>query len=100
MELFQKRGARMSSDTEWPGVEKRKNPRVDCREKATLTMGKHSKQSVVINVSPDGVFIITDEEFRPGQVVRVSYYSPLRKHHLDVTGTVVRKSRRGIGVMF
>jgi len=90
----------MSSDDQWSGVEKRKNPRVDCREEATIIIGKHSKQSVVINVSPDGVFIITDEEFKPDQIVRVSYYSPLQKHHLDVTGTVVRKSKRGIGVMF
>jgi len=90
----------MSSDTEWEGEEKRKNPRVECHEEATITVGKNSKQSVIINVSPDGVFIISDEEFKPGQIVRVSYYSPLQRHHLDVTGTVVRKSKRGFGVMF
>lgn len=59
-----------------------------------------SAKDYIRNISAGGVFIETSKAFDPGKHVTLEFGLPKEGEPTKVTGTIVRKSTKGIGIKF
>jgi len=76
--------------------ERRKFPRIIVEYDVDVS----SNRGVVLNISPLGVFIATDEPFLEGTKIDISVPSDNDCHSFMVSGSVVWRKPKGIGVKF
>ncbi len=76
--------------------EKRKFPRIIVEYDTDVS----SNRGVVLNMSPAGVFIATDEPFLEGAKMGITFPSINDSPYFMVSGSVVWRKPKGIGVKF
>lgn len=81
-------------------AEKRKHPRKTYDAKVNFTSDEKFGTEYIRDISLEGVFIETAEEFIMGQIVSLNIpYESIEKF-VKIKGTVVRITPEGIGVEF
>ncbi len=83
-------------------MEKRELVRVPFQIDATISAENQTVQGKIENISLKGMFILTDGQFKLNDMVRITIHLAGESSDLeiDVTGIVVRKNEKGIGVRF
>ncbi len=83
-------------------MEKRELVRVPFQIDATISAENQTVPVKIENISLKGMFILTDGQFKLNDMVQVTIHLAGESSDLeiDVTGIVVRKNEKGIGVRF
>jgi len=82
--------------------EKRKSPRYACFETTFYSTEKGVYEGVIKNKDKDtkGIFILTNEKLRVGEVITVAIPASDKNKGLKLRGEIVRKQPDGFGVHF
>ena len=78
----------------------RKYPRGICLVNARLKVNGQAVSCATRNLTPEGVFIITQEKLVIGDNLTLSFTLPHSTDGLQISGTVVRNHLDGVGVKF
>ncbi len=83
-------------------MEKRELVRVPFQIDATISDENRTVQGKIENISLKGMFILTDGQFKLNDMVQVTIHLAGESSDLeiDVSGIIVRKNEKGIGVRF
>ncbi len=83
-------------------MEKRELVRVPFQIDATISDENRTVQGKIENISLKGMFILTDGQFKLNDMVQITIHLAGESSDLeiDVTGIIVRKNEKGIGVRF
>lgn len=79
---------------------KRRSPRIDYFMAVDYVVGERAYNGFINNISSEGVFIETKENFPSGTEITLTFPLPNSQGHIRVTGKVVRQEKNGIGVAF
>ena len=80
--------------------ERRRAPRARVNLQTYLECGAERYGAVILDLGPQGCFVLTAQEFLVGDVVRVEVGKP-GLLHMTLEGVVVRRARaRGVGIRF
>jgi Tfp pilus assembly protein PilZ len=74
--------------------------RKSCMLNIDYQVEKRNFQGFMLDISPAGAFIETDELFTTGQQINISFYLPNNPRQLNVIGEILWKGMLGIGVKF
>ena len=78
--------------------EKRRNPRIPCFVAVDYVTQGRAFTEFIKDTSQGGMFIETCEAFKIGETLSLTYSPPDKKRPIKISGEVVRKSQKGIGV--
>ncbi len=81
-------------------LDEREAPRRSCTIAVNFETQGTSFQDTILDISAAGVFIKTDETLDVGQGLSLRFSFPGAEEDLDITGEIVWRSPRGIGVKF
>ena len=74
--------------------------RKSCMLSVDYQVEERDYEGFMLDISPAGAFIETDESFASGQPIGISFSLPNNPTQLDVTGEILWKGLLGIGVRF
>ena len=80
--------------------DRREYPRVPCSIPVSCTTGAGVSKDLIRDISAGGAFIRTSEAFSPGEEITLALSFPNLKEPLKITGQIVWRTSRGIGVKF
>ena len=66
----------------------------------TYTVENKDFKSFMLDISPAGTFIETNEAFSAGQQISLSFALPTLPQQLNITGEILWKGMLGMGVKF
>ncbi|MDY6954351.1 MAG: PilZ domain-containing protein [Thermodesulfobacteriota bacterium] len=89
----------LSSLQELEAAERRKHRRKSCSIPVSVGTWRVFREFAK-NISRGGMFIGTSASFSPGEHVTLTFSPPNQEKTLRVTGRVVRRTAKGIGVEF
>jgi len=78
----------------------RDHTRKSCMLNITYSVEGQSFESFMLDISPAGAFIETNEAFFAGQQIQLSFALPNFPQKLSITGEILWKGMLGIGVKF
>ncbi len=81
-------------------LDKRSRLRKPCLVNVDYIVGKRKFKSFMLDISPAGAFIETDEAFFTGQQIKLSFTLPNAPQPLNISGEILWKGMLGIGVKF
>lgn len=79
---------------------KRRSPRVNYFMAVDYVVGDRVYNGFINNISSEGVFIETKENFSTGADITLTFALPNSQGHIRVSGKIVRKEITGIGIAF
>lgn len=79
---------------------KRRSPRVNYFMAVDYVIGERAYNGFINNISSEGVFIETSENFPMNSDVTLTFALPNSQGHIRVSGKLVRKEKNGIGIAF
>jgi Tfp pilus assembly protein PilZ len=85
---------------DWHYGHKRGHPRKTCSLNVDYAAGDRAFKGEIKNVSVNGLFIETSEQFSPGQKITLTFSLPNHTKPLKTTGEVVWNGTKGVGVQF
>jgi Tfp pilus assembly protein PilZ len=88
------------SDAKSEFAEKRSNRRIACSRSADISAGNVTYAALIKNISIEGAFIETNAPFSVGQILLLSFYSPIKQKKIAVAGEIVRAYKQGFGLKF
>ena len=74
--------------------------RKSCMLNITYAVEQQNFESFMLDISPAGAFIETDEAFFAGQQIKLSFTLPNAPQPLNISGEILWKGMLGIGVKF
>ncbi|MDY6990275.1 MAG: PilZ domain-containing protein [Thermodesulfobacteriota bacterium] len=89
----------LSSLKDLEAAERRRHPRKSCSIPVSVGTWRVFREFAK-NISGGGMFIGTSASFSPGEHVTLTFSPPNQKKPLRITGRVVRRTAKGIGVEF
>ena len=78
----------------------RNHHRKSCMLNITYSVEQQNFESFMLDISPAGTFIETDEAFFTGQQIKLSFTLPNSPQPLNISGEILWKGMLGIGVKF
>ncbi len=78
--------------------DRRKKPRVECSETVNFVINGNSYKGILDSMGVGGFFINTDKSFSVGEKVKVSFYSIIKKGHVNFSGEIMRANVKGFAV--
>ncbi len=81
-------------------LDERETPRVPCNIDVDYTTQDQKYTNTILDISPAGVFIETDDPPEVGQKITLIFSFLTSEDHFDVAGEIVWRSSQGIGVKF
>jgi Tfp pilus assembly protein PilZ len=81
-------------------LDERETPRVPCNIDIDYTTQDQKYTNTILDISPAGVFIETDDPPEIGQKITLIFSFPASEDHIEITGEIVWRSSQGIGVKF
>ena len=78
----------------------RNHHRKSCMLNITYSVEQQNFESFMLDISPAGAFIETDEAFFAGQQIKLSFTLPNAPQPLNISGEILWKGMLGIGVKF
>ena len=81
-------------------LDEREIPRVPCNIDIDYTTRDRSYTNTILDISPAGVFIETDDPPEIGQNITLIFSFLASEGHFEITGEIVWRSSQGIGVKF
>lgn len=81
-------------------LDERETPRKSCTIAVDYSTGGGRYSSLIRDISTAGVFIETDESLAVGQKLTLNFSFPETRETVELTGEIVWRSPRGIGVKF
>ena len=99
LEQLQKASAKVVS-LEETEIALRNHNRKSCMLSITYTVEDKEFKSFMLDISPAGTFIETNEAFSAGQQIKLSFALPNFPQQLNFTGEILWKGMLGIGVKF
>jgi Tfp pilus assembly protein PilZ len=78
----------------------RDHTRKSCMLSITYTVEDKNFESFMLDISPAGAFIETNEAFFAGQQINLTFVLPNLSQKLTITGEILWKGMLGIGVKF
>ena len=99
LEQLQKSSAKVVS-LEETEIALRDHNRKSCMISTTYSVEDQNFESFMLDISPAGTFIETNEAFSTGQQIKLSFALPNLSQQLNLTGEILWKGILGIGVKF
>lgn len=81
-------------------LDERETPRKSCNIDVEYTTQDQKYTNTILDISPAGVFIETDDPPEVGQKITLIFSFLAFEDHFEVTGEIVWRSPQGIGVKF
>ena len=81
-------------------LDERETPRVPCSIDVDYTTQDQKYTNTILDISPAGVFIETDDPPEIGQKITLIFSFLTSEDHFEVVGEIVWRSSQGIGVKF
>lgn len=78
----------------------REHSRKTCMINASYEVEGQVYHSFMLDISPAGAFIETNDKFAPGQEIKLTFSVPKSGKIIDITGEILWKGMLGIGVKF
>lgn len=79
----------------------KREPRINYRAEVAFSVGEKFCSGYIANINSSGIFIETEDKFKPGEKLTLSFALPIDNiEHVKVKGEIVRVSQEGIGVNF
>lgn len=79
---------------------KRRSPRVNYFMEVNYVVDDRAFSGYINNISSDGVFIETTEQFQLDSNITLTFALPNSQGHIKVAGKIVRITPEGIGIVF
>lgn len=79
---------------------KRRSPRINYFMEVNYVVNDRAFSGYINNISSDGVFIETTEQFQLGSSITLTFALPNSQGHIRVAGKIVRVTSEGIGIAF
>jgi len=89
----------LSSLQDLEAAERRRHPRKSCSIAVSVGTWRVCREFAK-NISHGGMFIGTSASFSPGEHVTLTFSPPNQDKAIRITGRVVRRNAKGIGVEF
>ena len=83
-----------------PGFDRRKHSRKDCLINAKISVSNRILTCFILDISPYGAYVDTDDGIVVGQTTRLMFSSPNTRKRLIITGKVVWAENQGTGIKF
>jgi len=99
LEQLQKSSAKVVS-LEEAEIALRDHTRKSCMLSTTYSVKDQNFESFMLDISPAGTFIETNEAFSAGQQIKLSFALPNLPQQLNLNGKILWKGMLGIGVKF
>jgi hypothetical protein len=100
-QLFEIENGELSALAEDLQLDKRSTQRKEhVAAEVTYTDNKRSAKGVIIDVGAEGISIDTNCPFAIGQDVILTFPHPSIKKYVKISGRIIRKTPKGIGVRF
>jgi len=99
LEQLQKSSAKVVS-LEETEIALRDHNRKSCMLSTTYSVEDQNFKGFMLDISPAGTFIETNEAFSAGQQIKLSFALPNLPQQLNLTGEILWKGMLGIGVKF
>ena len=80
--------------------DRRENPRIPCSIPVTCETEHRVFEDFIRDISAGGAFVETSAAFSPGETISLTFSSPKLDEPIKITGQIVWKARKGIGVKF
>lgn len=81
-------------------AKKRRSPRVNYFMEVDYVINEKAYRGFINNISSEGVFIETNEQFSLDQEITLTFALPNSQGHIKVSGKIVRATSEGIGIAF
>jgi len=81
-------------------LDEREIPRVPCNINVDYTTQDRKYTNTILDISPAGVFIETDDLVEVGQKITLTFSFPASEDEFEIAGEIVWRSSKGIGVKF
>jgi hypothetical protein len=90
----------ISSSSEETEIALRCHSRKSCMINTDYSVGGHNFEGFMLDISPTGAFIETDEAFTAGQQIQLTFSLPTPPGQINVSGEILWKGKLGIGLQF
>ena len=85
---------------DWQHGHRREHSRKSCSVYVDFATEGSAFSGAIKNLSMNGLFIETSEQFLPGQIITLTFSLPNHPKPFKTNAKVVRQSARGVGVQF